>query len=881
MKESEKGIHPPRWAERFLCWYCKPELLEDLQGDLNEYFERNIKSKGVRKAKLIYIVDVIKFLRIYTLRKPKFIDLLIQWIMIGSYIKTSGRSIVRNKLFSTINIIGLAISMSVGLLLIGLISDIRSYDQFHQNKERIYRVTSNYQYLDHADDTYFASTSPRAGQLLSESFTGVEDAAVMYSGADDDIKTTDDKIIPLKGFWANASFFNVFTFPLMEGHAATALKEPFSLVLTREAAKKLYGTTDVIGKTVTLKEHDDQPYKITGVMEDVPVFSHLQFEMLISFSTRAITQKEYEKEEMSWGNIWQGYVYLLLPENTDLTTLQANIDAMCLRENPTVENTKIKLRLQPLADIAMGKRLNNSPGETLDENVVWVVLALTFIVILSACFNYTNLSIARALKRAKEVGVRKVIGASRGYVISQFLTESVMISLFALVLSFGLFLVLRPYFLSVNPSLETMIRLDLSFKMTVFFVLFAVTVGVLAGIFPALFFSQLQAIRVLKGSFTSGTFKNVNMRKVLIVFQFTVSLAFIAASIISYRQYVHFVNFDLGFNTENVVNVYLQGNKADLLIKELQEMPETQGIAKSRMISGIGNYYGSRLKYKNPQDSIHIQFNAVDENYIPLMGHRLIAGRNFKKITYEENENEVIITESVLPYLNIDTQSPEKALGETVKLNGKEMEVIGVLKNYYYGSAQDDYKKIVFRYIGEKASYLNVKMSSTDWPATLNKIDRAWKKVDPIHPSRVTFYSEQIKERFRDMLSMLKIIGFLAILSICIAAMGLLGMVIFTTETRMREISIRKVMGANNSQLIFLLGKNFMLLLTIAIFIAIPGTYYFFHTVVLVSMRNHAPISLVDLLLGVGSVMGFALFLIGMQTLKAARSNPAEVLKTE
>src|SRR6478609_4617357 len=240
MKE-QKEITPPRWATRLLSWYCKPELLEDLQGDLNEYFERNVKSKGTSKAKLVYIFDVLKFFRLYTVRKPEFVNLLINWLMIGSYVKTSSRNIVRNKLFSAINIVGLSISMSVGLLLIAVVSDILSYDKFNENHSRIYRVITKYKYLNDNENT-FASTSLRAAKLINENFPP-EAMAIFKDNWSADLKF-DDKTIPLKGNWANESIFKVFSFRLLKGNPSTALKEPYSIVLTETSAKKLFGDND-------------------------------------------------------------------------------------------------------------------------------------------------------------------------------------------------------------------------------------------------------------------------------------------------------------------------------------------------------------------------------------------------------------------------------------------------------------------------------------------------------------------------------------------------------------------------------------------------------------------------------------------------------------
>ena len=313
---------PPRWAQRLLEWYCKPELLEDLQGDLNEYFYRHCQSKGRFRAKAIYVGDVFKFFRSYTVRKPEFINLLIHWIMLGSYIKTSGRAIVRNKLFSTINIVGLAISMSVGLLMISFLADLFSYDKFHEKGSRIYRVNTTWASVEEKPFD-LASNSVKAGKKIQETFTGIEEMVLMRQGFGGDAKVGDN-IVPISGHWATETFFNVFSFELLEGNSATALKEPYSIVLTEKAVKKIFGNDDALGKTV---KFDTLEYTVTGIAKDVTKFSHIQFEALASFPTLEILQKD-DKNFLAWGNIWMNYIYVVLPEGGNTDDLQAKLDAM-------------------------------------------------------------------------------------------------------------------------------------------------------------------------------------------------------------------------------------------------------------------------------------------------------------------------------------------------------------------------------------------------------------------------------------------------------------------------------------------------------------------------------------------------------------------------
>jgi putative ABC transport system permease protein len=877
-KKSDPGdgeIKPPQFAQKFVAWYCKPALAEDLLGDLNEYFERNVEAIGVRRAKIIYVIDALKFFRTYTVRKPKYIDLFINWIMIGSYIKTSTRNVLKNKLFSSINIVGLAISMSVGLLMIAFLHDLLSYDKFHENGKRIYRITTHPTFNGELSNK-FASTSVKMGKLIQDKVSGIEQATIMRNGFGGD-GMVDDKVIPFGGFYAEPSFFNVFTFPLMEGNVATALKDPYSMVVTETTARKFFGQQDALGKTIKV---DTLEFHITGIMKDVPFFSHMKFDALASFSTIETLMKD-DKNFLKWTSMWSNYVYMLMPENANLESIRAQIDAISENENKTDANTKIQAYLLPLYKIMIGADLSNSIGNAMPVVVLWIIGGLAFIVILSACFNYTNLSIARSLRRFKEVGLRKVIGAGRSQVRQQFMAEAVIVSLAALAFSFMLFLVLRPQFIGMAPQLQEMVRLELTVPTILGFIALSLFVGILAGFLPALFFAKVNIINALKNASQVKVFKHLSLRRVLVVVQYTFTLVFITATAIGYKQYKSFLAFDLGFRTENIINIALQGNKPEALVKALEEMPEVTGISKSSMVTNIGSYWGGHMKYKNSQDSALVWFNSIDENYLALHDHKLLAGTNFiSRPTTKAATSELIVNEKILKRFEIG--DPSQAIGEEVTLDGKKLRIVGVVQEFHYGKVENQIEPVAFTFwVPEDKGHVNVKVQSDNIVTTMGKIESLWKSIDRVHPVIAKFYSEQIEDAYGDFSAMLKIIGFLAFLAISIASMGLFGMVVFTTETRLKEISIRKVMGATSGNLIFLLSRGFLFLLVISAIIAIPLTYFFFENVILQNFPFHDPIGFSELIMGLLGVLLIAFMMIGSQTLKAARSNPAEVLKSE
>ncbi len=804
--------------------------------------------------------------------------------MIASHIKTSVRSISRNKLFSTINIVGLAIGMSVGLLLIAFAHDLLSYDKFNEKGNRIYGITSNSKFKQGYSST-FATTSVKTDNLIKEKVSGVEEITMMQTefGGDAHIN---DNVVPLKGFYAEPSMLRIFTLPMLKGDAATALREPYSIVLTETSAKKLFGTANAFGQTIHINEVD---YQVTGILKDVPFFSHLQFESLVSLSTiEPRIAKDHDL--LRWGNVYQrNYVYVLLEDNISASSIQAQLDAICAEENKTDKEAEVHLTLLPLHDIMLGEDLENSIRPVMPKIVLWIIGGLALVVILSACFNYTNLSIARSMRRYKEIGLRKVIGAGRSQVRQQFLAEAVIVSLVALLLSFGMFLLLRPQFISIAPELLKMVKLEITLPIVLLFIAFSMMVGIVAGILPALFFAKVNIMHALRDMSSVKVFKGISFRRALVVVQYTMTLIFITSTVIAYVQYKNILAFDLGFNTDNILNISLQKNKPDELMNKLRAIPEVSGVSQSRLLTSVGNVWGGFLKYKNLRDSAVVLTNIVDENYISLHGYKLIAGKNFitRPVT-KEATSEVIVNEKTLRQFDIANGDPEKAIGEEILLNTKKLTIVGVMKDFHYLKLDEKVHPVVFTYLTPDAfltadwrdGLVNVRVNTSDPMETMAKIQEVWMSVDPVHPFEAKFYDDSIEEAYSELSAMIKVIAFLSFIAISIASLGLLGMVVFTTETRLKEISIRKVLGASSPNLVLLLSRSFVVLLATSALIALPISYFIFERMVLTRFPFHESIG-IELFVGLLVVLAIAFIMIGSQTIRAAQSNPAEILKSE
>lgn len=373
------------------------------------------------------------------------------------------------------------------------------------------------------------------------------------------------------------------------------------------------------------------------------------------------------------------------------------------------------------------------------------------------------------------------------------------------------------------------------------------------------------------------------MRRVLIGFQYCLSIMLILGTIVIYDQYKYYLAYDLGYSTKNILNIRLQGNKAELFKKELNDLPEIKGISASGIVMSVGQYWGANIRNpQDPADSAFVYSNFVDENYLALHDFHLLAGKNLTPHPADVEESEVIVNQQLLKRFNLADQVPSRAIGEELKVDGKMMRIVGVIKNFHYGKSSSRFaQEVILRYRLKDLNHLNVKIEDSKSQEAYAKIESLWNKFDDTHPFDAKFYSTQIEESYSGVSASMKLIGYIAFLTICISSLGLFGMVVFTTETRLKEISIRKVLGASERTLVFLLGKGFMLLLAIAAGIALPATYLFFERVMFVEMENHGPINFTGALIAVMVVIGTAIFMICTQTIKAARTNPADILKND
>ncbi len=867
---KEKTHTPPLFYTRLFRWFCKEDIYDELQGDLDEEFVLNIQEFGIHKARRLYKKEVIKMVR------PSIIKSInAQYTsnnhtaMFKNYSIVALRNLGRNKLFSSINIIGLAISMVVGLIAIAFVTEMYSYDDFHEKGDRIYRVVNTRTPLNQTPSEY-ATTSVLTGRRLASDFGGFEAIAPIYRGFSGNMTYGDVTIIQ-GGIYTNNDFFKMFSFPLVAGNPETALSEPYSVVLTEATAKKLFNRTDVVGEVIEYSNGDQ--LKVTGVARDAPFHSHIRFDAIGSLET-LITKNS--SVVTSWGSMWSSYVYVLLPEGAKPENYQTSLDQLAKEENEKVKRYQIAMGLEPMNSIVPGDGKYNQMYTIMPKENLKSITILALIVIISACFNYTNLSIARSVKRGKEVGVRKVVGARKTHLFAQFVIEAIFVAILALGIALLLFQVVRPGFLTLNFYMDRTTRLELTPIMYLYFFGFSLSIGFLAGFVPALLMSKLKPVSILKGISTIKSSRRVDLRKILIGLQFTLSMGFAVLVSLASKQYKFALNYDLGFNTENVLNVDVQGNDLELLKAAFRKVPEVKGVSTSSMVPSTGSSNSDYARYKDPTDSAIAYTVDVTPEYLDNMGHELIAGSNFRE---GETQDKIIINELMAKRLKIGT--PAEALGQSLHFYDKNWTIIGVVKDFHHGTVNDKVEPFGFTSGRSNHYNLNLKLMSADITSTMSKLEDAWSEVDQLHDFSAIFYEDQIERTYSEISASIKTFGLLAGVAICISILGLLGMAVYTTESRVKELTIRKVLGASVSNLVLLLSKGFMPLFIISAAIAIPAAYLMFERTIVQYAVYKINVGIWELSGGALLVIGIAFLTIGSQAAKAAKMNPAQNLRDQ
>lgn len=802
--------------------------------------------------------------------------------MLINYLKITWRNIRKHKSFSLINILGLAASMALCLLIMLFIIDQRSYDRFHENADRIYRIYSFFKSPSNSNASLYATSPADLADRLEQDYPAVEKAVHIRGGYSGEVRI-EEKTFNLQGLYTGGDFFRIFDFELLQGNPQTALSEPGSIILTPESARRLFGEEKAIDKTIT--GLGDRDYRVTGIINS-NVKTHFTFEALVSYST--IGSEEVRTERLSnWQtNIYDSYTYILLREQASTEELTAQLPDIISRhyQDPNGESVIRSFEAQALTEINLGPEISNEIGMVLPGVIAWFLIGFGAIIILIACFNYVSLTVARALNRGKEVGVRKVLGAYRSNVIRQFLTESVIIAVLALVIAIFILQWLLPEFnsLFIINFTENQIGLSLftDYWIYIVFLLFSVFIGILAGIYPSVYLSSFQPSRVLKGNTSARGFSATALRKIIVVTQFTFSIVFIITAIILYKQFNFMTNVDHGFNSEYIINVALQDVPYQRFEEKYANHPDVVSIAASSKVPALSSISGAWMKTDSVAERIRGHYFGVNENYIHTMRLNLLAGRNFNPDIGTDSTESVILGRSAA--IKLGLVSPTRAIGKPVEIDEKTYTVIGVINDFISADPMRSGDPIFLQYNPKNFYYAVVKVQPGEAASFANYLDNTWLDLGSIYSLKYQVFDEQLEESptvviFGDFV---RVLGLIAVFSVLISCLGLLGMAMYSAENRIKEIGIRKVLGATVRNIIFLLSREYLILVGIAVLIGTPLAW-FINNLWLQAVSNKTSVGPWIFIAGILGTVLLALLTIGSQTAKAARANSIENLKYE
>jgi putative ABC transport system permease protein len=785
--------------------------------------------------------------------------------MIKNYILVTLRNIFKHKGYAFINITGLALGMACCLLISIWVLDELSYDRFHENAADLYRVEENQHY---SGRVYHVTVTPYPlGPALKEEIAGIKDTTrVVWAGGQ--LFRYGDKAFFESDIRAvDPSFLRMFTFPLVSGDKDTALDAPHSLVISEETAEKYFPDEDPLGRVITV--NNTVEFTVTGVMRDVPHNSYLQFDMLVPYAY-------LEKGGRTNQNFGSNSILTFVQLEPGVTKAQVdeNIFGFIRTKNP---QSRTDLELMPFTRIHLHQHFGFE--KTMGAaGYVYIFSIIALFVLIIACINFMNLATARSAKRAKEVGLRKVVGALRGHLIRQFYGESVIFAVIALILAVGIVTLLLPAFSSLAEK-------DLSWNVSgvsgILFGLIGITLftGIVAGSYPALFLSAFQPVKVMRGSLKSGA-GAVHFRRILVVFQFVLSILLIIGTTVVYKQLTFMQNRNLGWDKEHLIYILLRADikqSYQALKDELVKDSRILGVTgSSHLPSNIGsNSGGARWDGKDPEQQVLIGQSVVDFDYVETLGIEIVEGRSFSRENKSDLAKAFLINEEVAQLMG-----KESAVGERFSFMGINGQVVGVMKNFHFKSVKDVIEPLAIAVVPQRLEVMLIRLTPGDLPAALSAVESVWRRVIPEYPLDYRFMDDVFDRMYRSESRIGTLLNYFTGLAVLIACLGLFGLASFTAEQRTKEIGIRKVLGASVSQVTTLLCREFFLLVLIANVLAWPLAYFGMKR----WLDNYAyRTELGWLIFAAALVLAVvvALASVSFQALRAASAHPARALKYE
>lgn len=883
---------PPKWPHQIFRWYCPSILLEEIEGDLLETFDYNLKRKGLQQAQFLFMIDVVRFFNPTTFEKARRLRSKVYYhrvnylLMFQNFLKIAVRSLLKNKYTTIINFAGLVVGMTAALLIWQYVAFEKSYDNFHENADRIVRVRTD-RFDDGVPFLQFAAGTACAGPLLKDNLSEIEDYVKIYPSSEAVFKMENITFRENMVAYAMPSYFDIFSFKMLEGDPKSALSEPFKACLSESTAKKYFGEDNPIGQTIT--RNGSQQYEVTGVYENPPANSHLKYEILLSYITFSDVFNEGGQTETSpW---WDGYLtYLLLKPGTDKELMEAKFPGIIEKNFDAETRSAVGFALQPLREIYLTSNYLFEASPNGDDNAVQFLLIIGCLVLLIAWFNYINLSTARSEKRAKEVGMRKVVGSTRGQLVGQFLTEALLLNIFAIIISLAMAQLLMPYFERlVGKAIPFTIFSNPMLWLSILGVLILGTL--LAGLYPAFVLSAFKPIDVLKSSTVVRGAAGLGswFRKGLVIGQFTASVALIAGTIIVFRQLSYMQETKLGLNIDQsliikapeVVDSTYQ-TRYGTFKKEIESFAAVKSITGSTSVPGqpFGWTAGGIRRWGAPEtESEGVQAMGVDFNFTEAYEMEVIAGRSMFE-AMRTDSNACMINERAVEHLGF--KSAEEAVNVDIDFWGDRLKIVGVLKNFHQQSPRLAFEPLVIRLLNPERppDFFSVKLSTGQLSQTLASVESEWEKVFPGNPFEYFFLDDHFNAQYAADRRFGQVFGLFAGLAIFVSCLGLFALAAFMAERRTKEFGIRKVLGATIEHLIGLQLKSFIYLVFLSILIASPIAWWIMNG----WLEDFAfRIKVPWWIFGIAGIVAILIagITVSLQSLKTATANPVKALRNE
>jgi predicted permease len=858
-------MNPPQLPLRFFRWFCHPELRDSIEGDLMELYEEWVREKGKRKANIKLMIDVLLLFRpgIISINYPK--HRINTYDMFRHNLLIAFRSFLRYKSSFLINLTGLSSGLACVLLIYLWVNDELHVDQFHVNKDRLYQVRENVE-QDGEVITRITTSGPTA-EALAKEMPEVEYAVTnTFDRIFHGVLSTKENDIKTGGIYASADFFRLFTYDLIQGNKDQVLADKKSIVITEDLAKRLFGTSEnVVGKAVEW-QHKKQ-YLVSGVLKDISSLSSVQFDFILTLETFT----EDNDWMMNWFNT-APQTFVLLKEGTNVEAFNKKIADLVRTKTEGKVNHRTPF-ISPYTDAYLYGKYEN--GQQVGGRIEYVRLfsIIALFIVLIACINFMNLSTARASRRMKEVGMKKVVGARKSTLVFQYLSESTLICLLSLVMALLLVVLFLPQFNSIVGKNLT-VQFDLNFMAGLLGVV--LLTGLIAGSYPAFYLSTFTPATVLKGKL-NNFMSEARVRKGLVVFQFTLSIILIVSVWVVYKQIEFIQTKNLGYSKDHVIIIRSEGalsEKRETFISEIQQMPGVMAASSGQhsMTGHNGGTHGIEWPGKNPEDRTEFENMPVNYGLIELLGISLKEGRLFAK-SYADSSS-IIFNEAAIKFMGI-----ADPIGKEVKLWGRTMQIVGVVNDFHFESFHEKIKPAFF-WLNPNAFNIMVKVEAGKEQNVISQLEEFNRVVNPGFPLDYHFLDTDYQTLYAAESRVSTLSKYFAGLAIIISCLGLFGLAAFTTERRVKEIGIRKVLGSSQLGIVYLLSSEFTRVVLVSIIVALPASYLV-ATYWLDGFAFKIQLEWWYFIASGLLALGIAWLTVGTQALRAAKANPVDSLRSE